>query len=46
MFVPYDKKTQVTEVAKVETKKVTKDSLSALLTDEKDSTATKSGKNP
>ena len=35
-----------TEVAKVETKKVAKDSLSALLTDEKDSTATKAGKNP
>ena len=35
-----------TEVAKVETKTVAKDSLSALLTDEKDSTATKKGNNP
>jgi len=34
------------EVAKVETKKVAKDSLSALLTDGKDSTATKKGNNP
>ncbi|WP_264565163.1 protein translocase subunit SecDF [Flavobacterium sp. N3904] len=35
-----------TEVAKVETKTVAKDSLSALLTDGKDSTATKKGNNP
>src|SRR6187431_512796 len=35
-----------TEVAKVETKAVAKDSLSALLTDGKDSTATKKGNNP
>ncbi|MBA0883275.1 protein translocase subunit SecDF [Flavobacterium undicola] len=35
-----------TEVAKVEKKAVAKDSLSALLTDTKDSTATKKGNNP
>ncbi|MCW2120615.1 protein translocase subunit SecDF [Flavobacterium sp. 7A] len=35
-----------TEVNKVETKKVVKDSLTALLTDSKDSTATKVGNNP
>ena len=35
-----------TEIAKVETKTVAKDSLSALLTDGKDSTATKKGNNP
>jgi SecD/SecF fusion protein len=35
-----------TEVAKVETKTVAKDSLSALLTDAKDTTATKKGNNP
>ncbi|WP_348799002.1 protein translocase subunit SecDF [Flavobacterium adhaerens] len=35
-----------TEVAKVETKEVTKDSLSALLTDAKDSASTKKGNNP
>ena len=35
-----------TEVNQVETKKVVKDSLSALLTDSKDSTATKKGNNP
>ncbi|REG98446.1 protein translocase subunit SecDF [Flavobacterium aquicola] len=35
-----------TEVAKVETKTVAKDSLSALLTDAKDSAATKKGNNP
>ena len=35
-----------TEVAKVETQKVVTDTLSSLLTDEKDSTATKVGKNP
>ncbi|AOW09587.1 protein translocase subunit SecDF [Flavobacterium gilvum] len=35
-----------TEVAKVESKAVAKDSLSALLTDGKDSTATKKGNNP
>ena len=35
-----------TEITKVETKKVVKDSLSALLTDAKDTTATKKGNNP
>jgi SecD/SecF fusion protein len=35
-----------TEVAKVETKAVAKDSLSALLTDAKDSASTKKGNNP
>ncbi|WP_281635954.1 protein translocase subunit SecDF [Flavobacterium marginilacus] len=35
-----------TEVAKTQTKTVAKDSLSALLTDAKDSTATKKGNNP
>ncbi|WP_366182823.1 protein translocase subunit SecDF [Flavobacterium ovatum] len=35
-----------TEITKVETKKVVKDSLSALLTDTKDSLATKQGNNP
>ncbi|MGQ7946810.1 protein translocase subunit SecDF [Flavobacterium sp. WC2509] len=35
-----------TEVAKVESKTVAKDSLSALLTDAKDSTTTKKGNNP
>ncbi|MES2574166.1 MAG: protein translocase subunit SecDF [Bacteroidota bacterium] len=35
-----------TEVAKVETKTVAKDSLSALLTDAKDTAATKKGNNP
>ncbi len=35
-----------TEVAKVETKAVAKDSISALLTDGKDTAATKKGNNP